>query len=313
MKKENLYDAIQNIDDTFITEAASVPVQPCRRKPTNLWLKVASIAACFMAVVLLTSTLLRNNNVYYDPGKDNPINESPISEPPPDDNVGHDDPTLEEQIFVNFDNISYWVIGRNYMDRSNAKNLPAQITDDLIGEYLGEGIIAWREHEPEIKVPVYACTVSNGQYLRIVYYNGQYLYMQHANFIDDTILTPRKLAEMLVINDSSEIAKITVKKLNEREAKEIEDSSKIKEFWDAFMSAECIDIDEYEDRIYGDKSEEERQMLGEKMASNGYIITMYFQNGIQYEMTSDEYKGVHYLCFISCYVVMPDEFNNLIT
>ncbi len=312
MKKENLYDAIQDINDTFITEAVSASMQPRRRKPKKLWLKVASIAACFMAVVLLMSPLLRNNNVYETPGKDNPINEHPISAPPADDNVGHDDPTLEEQIFVDFDNIGYWVIGKNYMDRSNAKNLPTEITDDLVGEYLGEGIIAWREHEPEVKVPVYACTVSEGEYLRITYYNGQYLYMQHSSFIDDTILTPRKLAEMLVVNDSSEIAKISVKKLNEQGTKEIEDSSKIKEFWDAFMNAECIDIDEYEDRIYGDKSEEERQELGEEMASRSYNITILFQNGIQYELNSVEYKDVHYLIFLSCFAVMHNEFDHLV-
>lgn len=328
MKIENLNDAIQNIDDMFIAEAASVTVHSCHRKPKQLWLKAASIAACLVAVVLCTSTLLTNNHdVHTNPPIKHPSIGSPVKDTPGKDNsgddnwldkyVGHDDETLDVQIYVNFDNIGYWVIGKKYMDHSNAKNLPVEITDDLIGEYLGEGIIAWREHEPEIKVPVYACTVFDGEYLRIVNYNGQYLYMQYASFTDDTILTPRKLAEMLDVNDSSEITKITVKNQNERETKEVSDSSIIGKFWNAFMNAECIDQNEFEYRIFGDMFIEEREELeelgGERaLVSNSYIVTLSLQNDIQYEMLSDEFEGVHYSCFISCYVVMPDEYSYLL-
>ncbi len=328
MKIEKLNDAIRNIDDMFITEAASVTVQSHRMKPEVFWLKAASIAACFVAVVLCMSTLLPNNNDVHTnppiehPSIGNPVKDSPVKDNLGDENqgeqyVGYDDETLEEIIRVDFDNIGYWVIGRNHMDHSNAKNLPVEITDDLIGEYLGEGIIAWREHEPEIKVPVYACTVSDGEYLRIVYYNGQYMYMQFGNFTDDTILTPRKLAEMLDVNDSSEITKITVKNQNERETKEVSDSSIIGKFWNAFMDAECIDQNEFDYRILGDMSIEEREELeelGGKLAlvSNSYIVTLFLQNGIQYEMLTDEYEGVHYSCFISCDVVMPEEYSYLL-
>lgn len=328
MKIEKLNDAIRNIDDMFITEAASVTVQSHRMKPEVFWLKAASIAACFVAVVLCTSTLLKNNNDVHTnppiehPSIGNPVKDSPVKDNLGDENqgeqyVGYDDETLEEIIRVDFDNIGYWVIGRNHMDHSDAKNLPAEITDDMVGEYLGEGIIRHGVDQPEIKVPIYACTVSDGEYLRIVNYNGQYLYMQYASFTDDTILTPRKLAEMLGVNDSSEITKITVKNQNERETKEISDSSIIGKFWNAFLDAECIDQNEFEYRIFGDMSEEERQEIeelgGERaLVSNSYIATLFLQNGIQYEILSDEFEGVHYSCFISCYVVMPDEYSYLL-
>ncbi len=328
MKIEKLNDAIRNIDDMFITEAASVTVQSHRMKPEVFWLKAASIAACFVAVVLCMSTLLPNNNDVHTnppiehPSIGNPVKDSPVKDNLGDENqgeqyVGYDDETLEEIIRVDFDNIDYWVIGRNHMDHSDAKNLPAEITDDMVGEYLGEGIIRHGVDQPEIKVPVYACTVSDGEYLRIVNYNGQYLYMQYSCFTDDTILTPRKLAEMLGVNDSSEITKITVKNRNERETKEISDSSIIGKFWNAFLDAECIDQNEFEYRIFGDMSEEERQEIeelgGERaLVSNSYIATLFLQNDIQYEMLSDEFEGVHYSCFISYYVVMPDEYSYLL-
>lgn len=333
MKIEKLNDAIRNIDDMFITEAVLLPRQPHRMKPDIFWLKAASIAACFVAVVLCMSTLLPNNNDVHmnpliehpsivDPIKDNPVKDNPMKDNSGDENqgeqyVGYDDDTLDEQIRVKFDNIGYWVIGKKYMDHSNAKNLPVEITDDMVGEYLGEGIIRHGVDQPEIKVPIYACTVSDGEYLRIVNYNGQYLYMQYASFTDDTILTPRKLAEMLDVNDSSEITKITVKNQNERETKEVSDSSIIGKFWNAFMNAECIDQKEFEHRILGDMSEEERQELEElggesALVSNSYIVTLFLQNGIQYEMLTDEYEGVHYSCFISCDVVMPEEYSYLL-
>lgn len=316
MKKENLHDAIQNIDDMFITEAVLVPVQPCSRKPKKIWLKVASIAACFMAVLLSTSLLLRNNNVCENPSKDNPLNTSHASY-----NVGNDDRPVDPMIDVEFDNIGYWVIERNQMHHSGAMELPAEITDDLIGEYLGEGIIAWREHSPEIKVPVYACTISDGEYLRITYYNGQYMYMEFSYFVDDTFLTPRKLAEIMAVNDSSEIAKITVKKQTEPETKVVEDSAIIDEFWNAFIDAEVIDSDEYNNRVfnYNNLSVEEREALeerlslGEQMASNVYIITIFFQNGIQYQLISEEYKDVHYIWFLNHFAVMHDEFKYLVS
>lgn len=313
MKKENLHDAIQNIDDMFITEAVLVPVQPCSRKPKKIWLKVASIAACFMALVLCTSMLLKNNGVFENPEKDNPLSAAHAS-----CNVGNDDKPLDPIIIIEFEDIHYWVIERNHMHHSGAIDLPAEITDDLIGEYLGEGIIAYREHAPEIKVPVYTCTVSDGEYLRIAYYNGQYMYMQFTGFADETILTPCKLAEIMAVNDSSEIAKITIKKQTKSgtkaipETKVIEDSSIIDKFWNDFVDAECIDSNEYENRVFDGKSEEERQTLCDKMASNAYIITLFLQNGIQYQLISEEYKDIHYSCFISCYVVMPDEFKQLI-
>lgn len=323
MKKETLHDAIQNIDDMFITEAVLVPVQPCSRKPKKkLWLRVASIAASFMALVLCTSMLLKNNGVFENPEKDNPL-----STPHASCNVGNDDKPLDPIIDIQFDNIGYWVIEKNHMNHSGSVDLPAEITDDLIGEYLGEGIIAWKEHSPETKVPVYACTLFDCEFLRIVYYNGQYMYMEFSYFADDTIFNPRSLAKMLAVNDSSEIAKITVKKQTEPgtnvipETKVVKDSSIIDEFWNAFIDAEVIDSDEYRNRVfnYDNLSVEEREVLeerlslGEEMASNVYIITIFFQNGVQYQLISKEYEDVHYIRFLNHLAVMHDEFKYLVS
>lgn len=302
MKVENLYDAIQNIDDKFITEAALASAQPIRRKPTKVWLKAASVAACFMGVLLSISLLLNNSNVHE---KNNPLSTSNAGY-----NVGHDDETLDNVILVDFDNINYWVVGKNQMHHSDVKDFPAEITDDLIGEYLGEGVT---DDSLKIKIPVYACAIADCEYLRIGYYNGQYRYMTFSNFTDGAIYNPRSLARMLAVNDSSKIMKITVKKLNEPEMKVIEDLSVIDEFWNAFTDAEVINFKEFENRVYADKTEEEIQELCEEMASNAYIITLFLQNGIQHQIICDEYQDVYYIGFISYSAVMHDELKQLVS
>ena len=64
MKKEQLYEVLSEIDETYIDNANKYTKKVTTMRFTNSkWLKFGSIAACFCLIVLAAVFILNNNTV----------------------------------------------------------------------------------------------------------------------------------------------------------------------------------------------------------------------------------------------------------
>lgn len=127
MKKEQLYEALGEINENYISDAH----QTTKKKTHPVWVKWGAMAACLCLVVVGAVLPMTNNDTPTHSQEELPsVTVTVIDEGP----AGMTTPEMVEIVEVN--GVEYVVYGNEDKDILENYGLPTELTEDLAGEHV---------------------------------------------------------------------------------------------------------------------------------------------------------------------------------
>lgn len=230
------------VNDDYIEESII-------RKQTakiNYWIKLCTIAACFALIVSVSIPLISR--------------------------ITTKDPTEIERI-LEYNNAYYSIIDMDTLDILGEYNLPYEIKDNMVGQYIS-AIVSDDQNLGNIYK--YNKVVDNEQLAVYIYKEEgkDFTFILFANFLDKQAKGPSKMLSVYGIRDASNIAEITLGK------KSITDRTAIEDFYQGFIQSEAMNEDEYQQYIFQRKPEAEQQEIAIRLAEEALTIKIVTKDGL---------------------------------
>ncbi|MBQ9939644.1 MAG: hypothetical protein IJO96_08965 [Oscillospiraceae bacterium] len=254
MKKELLFEVIGGIDDGYITE------ENIRKKSGNI-AKYAAIAASILLVAAIVVVWGAVENKL----------------PPDIDKDKFFDDHLESVELVTYNDAYYQIIGGEDVKTLKKFNLPSRITEDMVGEKLGEAAGGKCEGDIYRYLPYgescnAVCLFSED--------GESYKFALFCNFIhrDDSIYeTADEMFAIYGVSAAEDVASIAF------DGKTITDREEIAEIFNAICSSEAMGNAQFQQNVFGGRSEDEQQRLSTELAENCAEVRMETTAGVVIE------------------------------
>ena len=254
MTRELLFEAVGEIDDGYVTEEF-------HPKKVGAFVKYAAAAACLVLAVAVMAFA-------WETFKD----DAPLLK---DDGKDHTD-WAEKIEIAEYNGAYYDIIGAEDVKTMEKFNLPNKITDDMVGEKVGD---------------VYSEVA--GEFYRYLPYgencNAVYLFSEDGatykfalfnNFIhhDDSLYeSAETMFELYGIESADDIASISF------DGKKITSDEEVAVIYSEICAAEAMGNEGFQQSVFGDKSEEEQQKLHRELADNCAEVRIETENGVVIE------------------------------
>ena len=261
MRKEEFINIIGELDEKYVEEA-----QTKRKKPSfrSRW---SALAACFAVVLVIGAVTVLH----------------------PKGDVHQDDPLAPINL-VEYQGAYYEGVDMNDHPLLDRYNLPHAITEDMIGQLLGkvkgangedvqQNFYLYAPYE-HIQTSVANDTLNQKRPQRAVYLlekDGVYTFALFCNFISFDSNTHTEASEMFALygaDAAEDIASVTV------DGEEFTDSETINGFFTGLCCARSMGNDDFQNLIFGGKSEEEQQMLSTELAESAMEISIITTEGL---------------------------------
>lgn len=259
MNMEILY-ALCDIDERFIEEAAPQK----KRKARKVW---AGIAACLCITVLVSAFF-----IYTRQHKNTPSV------------FFTDDQPLDSIQMIEYNSTYFEVISSKSILRKYG--LPGVIGEDMAGEHIaylkGSDYYTVSASPTDIELLTYSQAPCEA--VKIIRKGDTYSAAVFCNYISengDVRMEISELYRLYGINNASDIASISKAAVGkEKYSVSVFDSAAIQEFYDITASLKGYNNSEYQNAVFGGKSEEEQQDLAVSMADKMSYLYIQTKHGI---------------------------------
>lgn len=242
MRNKRILNAIGQVNDNYIEEA--IPHKQTAK--SHHWVKWCAIAACFALIVSASIPLISR--------------------------ITTKDPKEIERV-LKYNNAYYSIIDMDKQDILKTYNLPYEIKDSMVGQYVS-AIVTEDQHSGFIYK--YNTTTNNEQFAVYIYKEEgkDFTFILFANYLDKQAKESSKMLSVYGIGDASDIAEITVGK------ERITNRTTIEHFYQKLIQSEAMNEDEYQLTVFQRKSEVEQQEIATRLAEEALTIKIITKDGL---------------------------------